>query len=80
MLTCREEIALLPAYQARELDALTRMRLRLHLAFCAACRAYLRTYRATIALVARAADVSMPDEARERLRRVLSERTGEQRR
>jgi hypothetical protein len=73
-LTCREEIALMPEYLGRELGLILRARFLFHLACCAACRAYLRTYRATIALVARAADVEMPEDAKRRLRELLAER------
>jgi hypothetical protein len=76
-MTCREEIALLPEYLARELGPLLRLRFLVHLALCAACRAYLRTYRATIALAARAADVEMPEEARRRVHARLTERLRE---
>jgi hypothetical protein len=72
--TCREEIALLPEYVAGALGPVGRLRFALHLVWCAACRAYLRTYRATVALAARAADVEMPGEARGRLRARLAER------
>jgi hypothetical protein len=76
-MTCREEIALLPEYLGRELGPLLRLRFLVHLARCAACRAYLRTYRATVALAARAADVEMPEEARRRVHARLTERLRE---
>jgi len=45
-----------------------------HLADCAPCRAYLRTYRRTRDLTARAAPADMPPELRARLRDFLRER------
>jgi anti-sigma factor RsiW len=75
--TCREEIALLPEYVAGALGPVGRLRFAVHLARCAACRAYLRTYRATVALAARAADVEMPEEARRRVHARLTERLRE---
>jgi anti-sigma factor RsiW len=79
MLTCREAIARMSEYLGRELGPLDVARIALHLATCAACRAYLRTLRATIRIAGRAADVEMPEEMKRRLRAFLSERTGERR-
>jgi hypothetical protein len=56
-----------------------RARVALHLALCAPCRAYLATYRRTIALVGRGARVEMPGEVRHRVTRELLERLGRQR-
>jgi anti-sigma factor RsiW len=75
MPTCREAIARMSAYLGRELRPLEVARVALHLTTCAPCRAYLRTLRATIRLAGRAADVPMPAEMKERLRRFLVERT-----
>ena len=72
-LTCREAIARMSAYLDRELGPLDVLRLVLHLAGCAPCRAYLKTLRRTIQLVGRAADVEMPEEMKRRLRRFLSD-------
>jgi len=49
-------------------------RVAVHLAVCAECRAYLATYRRTIALAGRAGDVELPPEARHRVTRELLER------
>ena len=70
-MTCREAIGLLADY----LDSsLTEERLRefeAHLAACAPCQAYLKTYRLTKVLAAKAGRVAMPDEMKDRLRQFL---------
>ena len=73
-LTCREAIARMSAYLDRELGPLDVIRLVLHLAGCAPCRAYLMTLRRTIHLVGRAEDVEMPEEMKRRLWTFLSDR------
>ena len=73
-ITCREAIARMSAYLDRELGPLDVLRLVLHLAGCAPCRAYLRTLRRAIQLAGRAADVEMPEEMKQRLRAFLRER------
>jgi len=73
-ITCREAIARMSAYLDRELGPLDLVRLVLHLATCAPCRAYLRTLRRTIQVAGRAADVEMPEEMKRRLRAFVSER------
>ena len=73
-LTCREVIARLLDYLGRELGPFDVLRLIVHLAGCAPCRAYLRTLRATIRVTARAADVEMPAEMKQRLRAFLATR------
>jgi len=73
-LTSREAIARMSAYLDRELGPLDVVRLVLHLAGCAPCRAYLKTLRRTIHLAGRAADVEMPEEMKRRLRTFLSDR------
>jgi predicted anti-sigma-YlaC factor YlaD len=74
ILTCREAIARMSAYLDRELGPVDLMRLAIHLAGCAPCRAYLRTLRRTIQVAGRAAHVDMPEEMKQRLRAFLSER------
>jgi len=74
MLTCRETIARMSAFLDRELGPRDLVRLGLHLAACAPCRAYLRTLRRTIHVAGRAADVEMPEEMKRRLRAFVSER------
>jgi anti-sigma factor RsiW len=73
-LTCREVIARLGDYVDAVLGLLMRARVALHLAVCPACRAYLATYRRTLALVGRAGRVEMPDSVRHRVTRELLER------
>ena len=79
MLTCREVVARLSDYLGRELGPLDVARIALHLALCRACRAYLRTFRATVRLAGRAADVPMPEEMKARLRAFVSARPRETR-
>ena len=76
-LTCREVIARLSAYLGRELGPLDIARIALHLALCRECRAYLRTFRATVRIAGAAAAVEMPEEMRRRLRAFLSARLRE---
>jgi len=73
-LTCRQVIARLADYVEAALGRLMRARVQLHLLLCPECRAYLETYRRTIALVGEAGRVEMPGEARHRLTRALLER------
>ncbi len=49
-MTCRELVEFLNAYIDNELPTLVRARFLLHLATCPSCRAYLDTYRRTLAL------------------------------
>ena len=74
IVTCREAIARMSAYLDRELGLLDIARLALHLAGCAPCRAYLRTLRRTIEVAGRAGNVDMPEEMKQRLRALLSDR------
>jgi anti-sigma factor (TIGR02949 family) len=71
-MTCRELIDVLADYLDGVLPSDLAAELERHLAECAPCRAYLATYRATRALGAEAARVEMPEEMRERLRRLLA--------
>jgi hypothetical protein len=71
--TCRDAIDLLGDFLARELGPRDRARLRLHLAGCRPCRAYLRTYRRTVHLVGRTGRSEMPEEMKRRLRGFLLE-------
>ena len=73
-LTCREVIAQLSDYLGRELGPFDVLRIIVHLAGCAPCRAYLRTLRAAIRIAGRAADVEMPEEMKQRLRAFLATR------
>jgi anti-sigma factor RsiW len=49
-LTCREFADFLMAYEDGELSAAERARFEAHLVECPDCVAYLRSYRATVAL------------------------------
>lgn len=73
-LTCQEAIDLLVDYLDRTLGERLLAELERHLADCAPCRAYLRTYRRTRELAARALPADMPPELRSRLRDFLRER------
>lgn len=73
-LTCREVIARLADYVDAALDALMHARVVVHLAVCAECRAYLATYRRTVALLGRSGTVEIAREARHRVTRELLER------
>jgi hypothetical protein len=77
MLTCREVIARLSAYLGRELGPWDVVRIAWHLRLCQPCRAYLRTFRATVRLVGKAADVEMPQEMQDRLRTFVTGRRPE---
>ena len=72
-LTCRDVIGLLADYLESILCRGQAERLEAHLAGCEPCRAYLRTYRRTQALAAQTGRVAMPEEMRDRLRRLLME-------
>jgi anti-sigma factor RsiW len=76
-LTCREVIARLADYLDAALDVLMHARVAVHLAVCAECRAYLATYRRTIALIGRGARAEMPAGARHRITEKLLERLGD---
>jgi len=73
-LTCRQVIERLADYIDAALGGLMRARVSLHLLLCSECRAYLETYRRTIALVGEAGRVEMPGDARHRVTRELLER------
>ena len=73
-LSCREVIARLGDYIDAALGVLMRARITLHLAACAPCRAYLATYKRTLALVGENGRVEMPAGARHRVTQELVER------
>jgi predicted anti-sigma-YlaC factor YlaD len=73
-LTCEEAIDLLADYLDQTLGDRLLADLERHLADCAPCRAYLRTYRTTRDLAALAAPTDMPPELRTRLREFLRDR------
>ena len=63
-MNCRELIDFLDDYVDGRLLMMERARFEMHLAICAECREYLRTYRGTIAL---AKGASTQDEAAARM-------------
>jgi predicted anti-sigma-YlaC factor YlaD len=52
--TCRELVERLPERLAGELRGRKRIGVAIHLLLCAACRAYLASYRTTVGLARRA--------------------------
>jgi len=70
-MTCREAIALLADYLEREMTPELVTRLEAHLDVCAPCRAYLATYGRTRELAARVQRIGLPEEVKERLRRLV---------
>ena len=70
-MTCQEAIALLADYLENELGPALLADLEQHLRDCKPCVAYLNTYKKTRELGAQAARIEMPEEMRERLRRLL---------
>ncbi|HTY76246.1 MAG TPA: zf-HC2 domain-containing protein [Candidatus Bathyarchaeia archaeon] len=76
-LTCRDVIGLLADYLESVLGQGQAERLEAHLAGCEPCRAYLSTYRRTRTLAAETGRVAMPEEMRDRLRRLLLEALAE---
>ena len=70
-LTCRDLIGLLLDYLEATLDVDTVALFERHLADCAPCRAYLRTYDRSRRLVGEVGRVEMPAEMRDRLRDLL---------
>ena len=53
-MTCREVLDFLMDYDDGVLPPLVRLRFVLHLRLCAECRAYLKSYRITVAAARRA--------------------------
>ncbi len=75
-LTCRDVIGLLLDYLEAALDDDTVALFERHLADCAPCRAYLRTYDRSRQLAGEVSRVEMPAEMRDRLRDLLLGRLG----
>ena len=67
-MTCREAIAIVAEYCDLALAPGELARLEAHVARCAACQAFLATYRATRRLAAAAGRVDMPEDVRRRVR------------
>ncbi len=72
-MNCREAIAVIAEFLEQSLSPEALGRFEGHLADCAPCRAYLETYRKTIALTGRAEHVEMPAEMKARLQSLLLE-------
>jgi anti-sigma factor RsiW len=70
-MTCQEAIGLLADYLESTLTGAQLAQLEEHLTACDPCMAYLRTYRRTTELAARAERVEMPEEMKARLRQCL---------
>jgi Putative zinc-finger len=74
--TCQEAIAIMGEYLEAALGDEVVAALEHHLQDCPPCLAYLNTYRKTRDLAGAAGRVAMPDEVKERLRRLLLEQLG----
>ena len=77
VMTCREVIEVLADYLTSALSPETVQALEEHLAGCAPCVAYLRTYRRTREVAVDAERVEMPEEMKTRLRDFLLDRLRE---
>ncbi len=73
-LTCEQVISLVGDYLESALTQEMVAELEAHLAECAPCVAYLRTYRRTKDLTAQTERVDMPEEMKARLRGFLQEK------
>ena len=74
-ITCRELIDFIADYVDGTLDAAARHELERHLDVCSSCRAYLDSYRKTMALTrALASDEPAPDVPEALVRRILDGR------
>jgi anti-sigma factor RsiW len=78
-MTCREAIDVLAEFLEQSLSPQALAEFEQHLADCAPCRAYLETYRRTVALAGRAERVEMPEEMKSRLRDLLLAELGRDR-
>jgi len=70
-ITCRELIDFIAGYVAGELDAAARHDFERHLGVCPSCRAYLDSYRKTMALTRAAASDERVDDVPEALVRTI---------
>ena len=73
-MTCQDVIGLLLEYLEETLEEGVVRELEAHLEGCEPCRAYLATYRRTIAATGEAQRVEMPAEMRRHLAAFLAER------
>lgn len=72
--TCRDGVLRLMDYLEGVLDEPTHRAFDAHLAACPRCVAFVRSYRATAAILRAATHVTLPASARDSLRRALSGR------
>ena len=72
-MTCQDVITVLLEYLDRTLDSEIVSKLEAHLEICEPCRAYLATYRRTIATVGSAGRTEMPEDLRRRLAAFLAD-------
>ena len=75
-MNCREAIDVLADYLDATLTPDVVARLEAHLDVCAPCRAYLATYKRSVELAAKANQVEMPSEVKQRLRDLLRSHEG----
>jgi anti-sigma factor RsiW len=75
-LTCRDVIELLADYLEQSLSPETLEGIEGHLDQCAACVAYVHTYKKTRELTGEVTRVAMPEDMRARVRRSLLDRLG----
>ena len=77
-LTCKEVVELFGDYADNELGETVTARIEDHLAICPECQEFERSYRFVIetAALLKPASISMPLEAKNRLRAVLNMRLG----
>lgn len=73
-MTCQDVIGLMLEYLESTLDDDVVRELEAHLEGCEPCRAYLATYRRTVAVAGQAQRVGMPPEVRRHLAALLVER------
>ena len=73
-MTCQDVIGLMLEYLESTLDDDVVRAFETHLEGCAPCRAYLATYRRTVAVAGEAQRVEMPPEMRRHLAALLAER------
>ena len=75
-MTCRDGVQYLADYTDGVLDAEVRSTLEAHVAGCARCTAFVRSYTAVPAILRQATSVSLSPEGQEALRRALARRRG----
>jgi anti-sigma factor RsiW len=76
-MTCKDLIEILTEYLEGALTPDVLARFEEHLAVCAPCVAYLKTFRRSRELTGRVAAVGMPPEMKRRLRDLLLEQLGQ---